>query len=177
MEATTPAPASSARSARGPRDLVFAMVVLLVPVFGLLGLYRLLGNEDPPVYDAASAYDAARSARTFEVLEPSGLPKGYYVQSATFRLGVLRIGMQTPDEGGLQIMQTDQPADRFVPAQLGSGARPSTGEVEVNGRRWQRYAGGREGERALILLEPTRTVIVLGRAKEDQLRRVVEALT
>ena len=175
MQPSTPVTAASARATRGPRDLAFALAVLLVPVLLLLGLYRVLGNEEPPVYDTSQAYEAARAAKAFDVLEPSGLPDGYYVQSATFRPGVLRIGMQTPDRAGLQVMQTDQPADQFVPAQLGEGARPE-GETEVNGRRWQRYRGGRTGERAYVLLEPARTVVVLGRAKDEQLRRVVESL-
>lgn len=175
VEPATPPLAPPTRGGRSARGMALALAILLVPVFLLLALYRLVGNEDPIVVDAAPAYDAARAAKAFEVLEPRGLGDDWIVQSATFRLGVLRIGMLTPREDGLQIMQTNQPADAFVPAQLGQGlAREGT--ADVAGRTWQWYKAGRPGERALVLAESGRTVVVLGNASEDELRQAAGAL-
>jgi hypothetical protein len=163
------------RTGRSPRDMALSLAVILLPVFLLVGLFRALGHEDPPSVDAAPAYDAARRADAFPVLEAAGLPDDWHVQSATFRLGVLRIGLRTPDKGGAQVIQTNQPADRFVPAQLGNEAR-ADGTVDVNGRPWQRYTGGRKGQRALVLLEPDRTVILIGQTSEAALRTLAASL-
>lgn len=70
-------------------------------------------------------------------------------------------------------MESNVPADKLLPAEL-SGGQPQ-GPAALPGGSWQRYTA-RSNEQALVLLEPTRTVIVIGDAGENELRALATAL-
>lgn len=169
----------AARSGRSPRDMALSIIVLLIPIFLLVGLYRLVGNEEPPVIDPAPAYAAARSANRFPVLEATPLPAGWQLQRAAYANdrpgGLLRIGVRSATGGAMQILQTAAAPDEIVPTELGTGGQPG-GTVDVTGRSWSAYDGGRPGERALVLAESGRTVIVYGRADQADLRTLAAVL-
>jgi hypothetical protein len=161
-------PAIGGRSAKG---MVFALILLLVPVFLLLGLNRLYGETDPIAVDAAPAYEAARAANRFPVFEPAGLGDRWVVQSATYRDGVLRIGLLTPERDGLQVIQSARP----LPDQPGADAS-AAGSVDIGGRTWQRFTGPASGRRTLVLVEPGHVVVVTGDAAEPELTALATAL-
>ena len=176
----TSAPVVTAHDGRRPRDMVVAMVVLLVPIALLLGFYRLVLDGDEPItVDPAAAIGQARAALAFPVAAPVGLDPGdWRVASAGFGRGpdgaTLRIGYVGPDEEPILLVQSDVAADRLLPVEL--GPRPRAGDpVRVGARDWRRYASQR-GEAALVLLEPERTIIVIGRADIARLREVAAAL-
>jgi hypothetical protein len=146
-----------------------------VPVLLLVWAFRLLGHETPPAIDTAPAYDAARVAHAFDVLTPADLPAGWRVQAAQYRAGVLRIGLVAPGGSGARVMQSVSPGEVVVPAELGSGAHLD-GTVTVSGTTWQRYTGGRAGERAVVLAAPGRTVLVAGTATDGELTALAAAL-
>ena len=152
-----------------------AMIVLLVPVFLIVGLYHILGNDTPPTVDTSSAYDAARAAKQFEVLTPQGLSGDWRISSAVYRSGTLRLGVNAPHNGALQVVETSTPAMTSVPAEVGASARPD-GSAQLNGATWQRFTGGRPDEKALVLSSSNRTVIVVGKAGDDDLRALAAAL-
>jgi hypothetical protein len=167
VESSGAPPAVGGRSAKG---MLFALVVLLVPVFLLLGVNRLFGGEDPIAVDAAPVYEAARAAKQFPVLEPSGLGDGWVVQSAGFADGTLRIGYLTPERQGIQLFEGRE----LLSSQLGANAT-ADGSVEAGGRTWQRYrADG--GRRALVLVEPGLAVVLAGDADESELLTLATAL-
>jgi hypothetical protein len=156
------------------------MLVLLVPVIAIVALFRFLGGETPPTIDTASAYGAAERAHLFDVVTPTGLDEGWHIVSATYESGTmpvvtLRIGIVSPDGGALQLAESNAPAETFVPAQIGAQAR-AEGSVEVNGATWQRYVGGRPGERALVLATPGRTITIAGKADDSDLRTLAGSL-
>jgi hypothetical protein len=161
--------------ARRPRDMALSMLVLIVPVFLLVGFYRFLGNETPPAVDPAEAYGSVQRAGQFELLKPQNLPSGWRIVSITHTDGVLRIGLTAPDDGALQIVESAKPPAELVRANVGAGAR-ADGEVSIAGRQWQRYSQGRPGERALVQTVAPRTVIIVGHAKDGQLEMVAESL-
>ena len=66
------------------------------------------------------------------------------------------------------------PADALLARELVDTPRP-TGAVEVNGQSWRRYAA-RVDETALVLTEPARTFIVIGRASDAELTRLAGSL-
>jgi hypothetical protein len=66
------------------------------------------------------------------------------------------------------------PAERLIPAELTAGAKPE-GTMDVAGQSWQRYTA-RPGEQALVLLQPERTVIVVGSAHDDELRELAASI-
>jgi Protein of unknown function (DUF4245) len=167
------------RTERRPRDMVISLLVLLVPIALLLVFYRaVLGGDQPVAVDPAAAVGSAQRAGAFPVATASGLDSGWRPISATFGEveggRVLRIGYVTPDGDGAQLIETNAPVEGFLPTELTAEARPE-GSLDVGGKAWQRYTA-RPGERALVLLEPARTTVVVGNASEDELRELAGAL-
>lgn len=161
------------RAERSPKDMAFSLLVLLIPIALILGFYRIvLGGDEPVVVDPAPAVAEARAANAFPVSEPVGLASGWRPVTASFRQvdggQTLRIGYVSPEGDGAQLIQSNVPPERLVPAELRGSGQPQ-GRTELAGRSWQRYAA-RAGEHALVLLEPARTVIVVGGATEEELR-------
>ncbi|MET7425300.1 DUF4245 domain-containing protein [Dactylosporangium sp. NPDC005555] len=179
METAAPAPApaspSPERAGRRPRDMALSMLVLLVPVFLLVGFYRYLGHEDPPAVDADEVYGSVQRAGQFTPLKPSELPPGWRIASAAFTDGVLRLGVTAPSDGAMQVVQSAQPAATLIPAIIGTGGTPGA-PVSVNGTDWQRHDDGRPGERALTQSATGRTVVIFGRATDAQLQRLASSL-
>jgi hypothetical protein len=169
--------ARPSRAARSPRDLALSLIALLVPVFLVVGLFRLLGHEQPPVVDTAQTYQAAVAAGAFPVASPARLPKGWRPLSASFSTDApaptLRIGLRAPS-GAVQLVESSLAAGALVTAELGEGAR-ALGEVRVADRSWQGYVGA-HGVRALVLAESGRTIILIGTAGERDLRDLAESL-
>ncbi|MFI9641917.1 DUF4245 domain-containing protein [Micromonospora sp. NPDC051925] len=171
--------AEKPRSERSPKDMALSLLVLLVPIALLLAFYRgFLGGEQPTTVDAAPAYEQARAANVFPVTEPSGLGSGWRTVSASFRTvddgANLRVGYLTPEGRGAQLVQSNVPPERLLPAELTAEGQPQ-GPAELGGANWQRYTG-RGNEQALVLLEPNRTVIVVGDARDNELRELAGAL-
>jgi hypothetical protein len=152
-----------------------AMIVLMVPVILIVGLFRLLGHDTPPTIDTAPAYGAAQADHRFDVLTPVGLAKGWHISAASYESGLLRVGITSPNAGALQFVESSSPPETLVPAEVGAGARPQ-GNMDVNGTTWQRYAGGRAGERAIVLATRGRTVIIVGEASDTDVRTLAAAL-
>ncbi|MDG4822864.1 DUF4245 domain-containing protein [Asanoa sp. WMMD1127] len=170
---------SAQRSERRPRDMVISMLVLLVPILLAFGVYRVFfDGHDPIPVDASVAIDDARHANAFPVLVPAGLGDDWVTVSARWQEvdggKALRLGLVTPDGDGVQVVQTDAEPTAFIPAELTADARPE-GAVDVAGGSWQSYST-RPGERALVKLDPDRTVIVVGEADDGELRTLAAAL-
>jgi hypothetical protein len=156
--------------------MALSLLVLLVPVVLVVGLYRVLGGDRPPVVDTAPAIAQARAQAGFGVLVPIGLD--WRASSAVYRAeeggATLRIGYVTPGGSGVQLIESSMPADALLARELGEGPR-LTGTVTVAGQDWQRYAA-RKDETALVRTEPGRTLIVIGHAPDEELVRLAGSL-
>lgn len=167
------------RTGRTPKDMVLSLVVLLVPL-ALLAAYLgfVREGDGATVQDPAPVIAQARAAGRFPVQAPTGLPEGWRSVSAVFNRAdggaTLRIGYLTPQGDGVQFVMSDIPAEDLFATELGERPRQQ-GSTTVASRDWQRYAG-RAGETALVLLEPGRSVIVLGRAPVEDLRTLAAAI-
>ncbi|WP_174536185.1 DUF4245 domain-containing protein [Micromonospora chalcea] len=178
----TPAPPAGkekARSERSPKDMALSLLILLVPIALLLAFYRgFLGGDSPVTVDPAPALEQARSANVFPVSAPSGLGDDWRPVNARFRTeadgSTLRIGYVTPEGRGAQLVESNVPAEKLLPAELSEG-RPQGAADLPGGLSWQRYTA-RGNEQALVLLEPNRTVIVVGDAGETELRKLATSL-
>jgi hypothetical protein len=85
------------------------------------------------------------------------------------------VGYLPGSANGLQLIESDEPVDSLLPAELGGGARP--GELStINGRQWRAYPVARDGDRALVLAEDGRTTIVIGTATDADLRLLASSL-
>jgi len=164
------------RAGRRPRDMVRAMVVLMVPVIVIVALYRFLCHETPPTLDTADTYETARSAHDFDVLIPTGLSAKWHVTTASYQDKTLRLGFVSPDNGQLRVVETGPVTPSLYADELGAGAHPSGATVAVNGVAWQRFAGGRAEETSLVLADPKRTVIVVGRSSDADLQTLASSL-
>ena len=171
--------AVAARLSRRPRDMVISVGLLLVVVFALFGLYRCLGGDEPTTIDPGPLYAQARDAKAFPVLEASGLPSGWTAVSGTYQQqtggSVLRIGWRAPSDEGAQLIEGSVPPDILLTRELGDSARATGDVVDLGGRQWQVYEA-RDGERAYVLQEPERTVIVIGRASDEELKQLAGSL-
>jgi hypothetical protein len=162
---------------RTARDLVISIVVLLVPIAFIVAMFRLQGGEDPVVMDPSPAMAQAEAAGAFPVSRPAGLAEGWRPVSAVYRGedagAILRIGYLTPSGAGVQLIESNQPAEGLLRRELGDSVRP-TGTVDISGRPWQSYEA--RGERALVLTGPDRTVIVIGHGGPDEMRALATSL-
>lgn len=173
-----PARREKARSERSPKDMALSLLVLLVPIALLLAFYRgFLGGDEPTTVDPTPAVAEARSANAFPISQPEGLGSGWRTVNARYQTAdggsTLRIGYVTPEGRGAQLVQSNVPAEKLLPVELSNG-QPQ-GPAELPGASWQRYTA-RGNEQALVLLEPNRTVIVIGDARENELRQLAGAL-
>lgn len=177
--ADPPAVSLGRSGGRSLKDIALSLLILLLPIGLLLGFNRfVLDGEQPTVVDPGSAVAQARAAGAFPVDQPVGLSSAWRPVRADFRRGedgaTLRIGYLTPGQEGVQLVQSDVSAERLLPAELTSAGRPE-GTVDIAGTPWQRYSA-RPGERALVLLAPERSIIVVGAADESRLRELAAAL-
>ncbi|WP_433266842.1 DUF4245 domain-containing protein [Micromonospora vinacea] len=172
-------PAVSGKSERSPKDMAISLLVLLVPIALLLAFYRgFLGGDQATTVDPAPAIEQARSANVFPVSQPQGLGAEWKTVSARYQTveggANLRLGYLTPEGRGVQLLQSSVPADRLLPAELTSQGQPQ-GPTELAGRTWQLYTA-RGNQQALVLLEPTRTMIIVGDARDNELRELAGSL-
>jgi len=168
---------ASRLSDRRPRDLVLSLAVLLVPILLVVLGFQYLGSDDKAtVVNPDAAFSQAREAG-LDTVRPGGLPAGWQSVSAVAQeeAGVvtLRVGYITGSGGFLQLVESNRDAEPLLRRELGDG-RPG-GSVRIHGVSWQAYPG-RDGERALVWLQPRRTVLVLGRAPMDELRAMAGSL-
>lgn len=154
-----------------------SLAVLLVPILLVVVLFQYLGSDDEvTVVDPDPAVTQARRAG-LDVASPDGLPDGWRPTSAVVRADAdavtLRLGYVTPSGGFLQLVASNQDAAPLLRREVGT-ARPD-GVQRIDGATWQTYPG-RGQERALVLLEPERTLLVLGQAPLPELRAFAGSL-
>lgn len=168
------------RPARGPRDMLISLLVLLLPVLVLFAAFQwVTGGGSPTRVDQEPALSAAR-ASGLEAVAPRGLDDGWAPVSAVFQEAdgglTVRLGYLTPNGAGIQVVQSTVPVDALLEAELGAQARQD-GEVTLATGVWRAYHEVRGGpERALVRLGPDRTTLVVGPASEAELRTVAAAI-
>lgn len=180
VEPTAEAPVRlSKREGRSPRDMVLSLAVLIVPIALLLIFYRVVLSGDAPVtVDAGPKIQEAQEAKAFPVAVPAGLGDDWSVSSATFTRqsggATLRIGYVGPGKAPVQLVESSVVSSTLLPAELTTKAKPLTDFRASNGV-WRLY-DGRPGEQALVLADPSRTIIVVGKTDVSNLERLASSL-
>jgi hypothetical protein len=164
---------------RSPRDMTLSLAVLLVPIALLLIFYRLVLSGDAPVtVDPTATIQEAQQAAVFTVAVPHGLGNDWHTASATFQRenggATLRIGYVDPGKDPVQLVESSVPPERLLPGELGSGGK-ALGNYRTPAGVWRVY-DGRPGEKALVLTEPARTIVVVGKADLTSLQTLAGAL-
>jgi hypothetical protein len=159
--------------------MAMSLAVLLIPIALLLTFYRVVLSGDAPVtIDPAPAIQEARQANAFTVVVPQGLSEDWHTSSATFTRrpegATLRIGYVDPDDDPVQLVQSSLPAATLLPAELTRDAK-QLGPFRAPNGVWRLY-DARPGEKALVLSDGVRTIIVVGRTDERNLQTLAASL-
>ena len=165
---------------RSPRDMMLSLAVLLVPIALLLIFYRVVLSGDAPVtVDATPTIQEAQQAALFPVAVPRGLGDDWHTASATFQRqsdgATLRIGYVDPGKDPVQLVESSVPTAGLLPGELGSNAK-ALGVYRTPAGVWRVY-DARTGEKALVLAEPTRTIVVVGKADLSELETLASTLS
>lgn len=159
-----------------PRDIMLSLAVLLVPIALVVGLTRAC--TDIAVVDPAGAFAQARTANLFPVVEPHGLGPQWRSVRATYDsadgTGTLRVGYLTPDDGNVQLLETNEDPQALLPREFGNDVQP-TGQVDLAGSAWRSYRV-RGQEQALVLTVGERTTLVQGQASATELQILAGSL-
>lgn len=162
---------------RRPRDMILSLAVILVPIALILGGWRLLtSGTDVNSIDPAPTYQEAADAG-LDVLRPQGLSGDWLATQAVVgrENGVtLRVAYQTPDGSGVQLVESSTESATLLAAELGEGPRLE-GNIEASGVAWMSYLT-RDGNVALVRLDDTRTIIVIGDADQNELLELAASL-
>ena len=178
-QVTTP-PRLGRREERAPRDMVLSLAVLLVPIALLLIFYRVVLSGDAPVtVDPSATIQEAQQAAAFAVTVPKGLGDDWHTSSATFQRQAagmtLRLGYVDPDKDPVLLVESSVPAATLLPGELGADAK-ALGNYRTQAGVWRLY-DGRPGEKALVLAEPARTIVVVGKTDPKNLETLASALS
>jgi len=159
--------------------MAVSLAVLLVPIALLLVFYRVVLSGDAPItIDPSATVQEAQQAGAFTVAVPVGLGTDWHTASATFARqtngATLRLGYVDPDKDPIQLVESNVPADVLLAAELGDKAA-ALGNFRTQAGVWRLY-DARPGEKALVLAEPTRTIVVVGRTDVENLEALAKAL-
>jgi len=170
----------SKREGRSPRDMALSLAVLVVPIALLLIFYRVVLSGDAPVtVDPGPKFEEAQAAKAFPVAVPANLGNDWSVASATFTKqaggATLRIGYVDPSKSPVQLVESSVVSSTLLPTELTTKAQPLS-EFRTSAGVWRLYTG-RPGEQALVLTEPARTIIVVGKTSESNLEHLASALS
>ena len=160
--------------------MVMSLAVLVVPIALLLIFYRVVLSGDAPVtVDPGPAIEEARAAAAFTVVVPQGLGDDWHTASATVQRPAggltLRIGYVDPDKDPVQLVESSEPAATLLRGELGSDAK-ALGNYRTPAGVWRVY-DGRPGEKALVLGDQERTVVVLGKTDLENLETLAASLS
>ncbi|HCT80952.1 MAG TPA: hypothetical protein DGT23_31185 [Micromonosporaceae bacterium] len=106
--------------------MALSLIVLLIPVFLIVGAYRFLYGGDTIVTVDPTETIASAQRAGMDHLPPAGAPEGWLIVTAQFRDGVLRIGYLDQEKRGVQLVQSR--------TDLATTERAKPGETRLVGR-------------------------------------------
>ena len=170
-------PAKATRADATVRNLAIALGILVIPLVALVALFQPK-ESDAPAVDPARVYDTARAEKAFRVREPQGVDDwkptaAVYSPSAGDRF-TIRVSYSIPDNGYLQLVQSNAAADSLITGIIDRGA--PAGVEQIEGESWTRYTAREGRESVFVLIEPDVTVVVVGDASADTARTMIKSL-
>lgn len=159
--------------------MVYSLLALLVPILIAFGVWQYI-NSDRQVttVDPSEAISEAHQSARYGVVTPHGLPDGWKTISADTTLAgktvTLRLGYVTPSGGFVQLVESDRDSAVLLAGSVPRGARPA-GTERIGGADWARYAGEKQ-HAVLALLQPHRTILVVGQTSDTEMRVLATSL-
>jgi hypothetical protein len=170
-------PVKATRADATVRNLAIALGILVIPLVAFVVLFQPK-ESDAPAVDPARVYDTARAEKAFRVREPQGV-EGWKPTVAVYNPAAggrftLRVSYSIPDQGYLQLVQSNAAADSLIAGIIDRSA--PVGVEQIEGESWTRYTAREGKETAFVLIEPDVTVVVVGDASVDTARTMIKSL-
>ncbi|GAA0284237.1 DUF4245 domain-containing protein [Cryptosporangium japonicum] len=170
-------PSKPTRADATVRNLAIALGILVIPLVAIVALFQPK-ESDAPAVDPARVYDTARAEKAFRVREPQGVadwrPTTAVYNPAAGGRFTIRVSYSIPDDGYLQLVQSNAAADSLITSIIDRGA--PVGVEQIEGESWTRYTAREGKENAFVLIEPDVTVVVVGDASVDTARTMIKSL-
>ena len=177
MTTQPPINTTQLRLSRTPMDMTKAVLVLLVPVAVLVAIYVFFfGGSNPIVIDPSQTFSTARSSANFTVVQPAGLSDKWKPISAAYAGDLLRVGYIAPSGDGVQLVESSQPANKVLGAELGNTDSVATA-VTLGDTSWGQLTVHGQPTKALVSTVGNRTVIIKGPTDFSTLQALAAALT
>jgi len=154
-------------------DLLRSLALILVPIAVITVLFTRLPDDHPvKVVDWQPVLSTARQQAPYRVLAPANLPEGWratavnWVKVGDPYLGkpsvrnLWQLGMLSPDDVYLSVVQGDLQPDDLVREQTRMGVPDGTSTV--GDATWQRRVSPDDRTRSLVRTDSTATTIVVG---------------
>lgn len=159
--------------------MVYSMAALLIPIVIGLGVWHYISSDHQvTVVDPTSAVRQARQS-DLSVARPQGLADGWKTTSARTTVHghtvTLRIGYVAPSGGFAQLVESNADSAHLLADAVPEHARPA-GAESIAGHQWSRYRG-RKNHEVLALLQPHRTILVVGQTDDAELRALTASIT
>ncbi|MCA1655365.1 MAG: DUF4245 domain-containing protein [Pseudonocardiaceae bacterium] len=191
MAESEPSGGHPGRAALRMRDMVGAVLLLVVIIGGVLAFYGGCSfspggpSVDPrtaPSVDASDAFGKAASSVTFPVRHPA-VPDDWRANStSTAPVGtgatanvVVRVGWVTATGKYVQLSQSGARRADVVAKETGRENPKPTGEVEVAGVTWTSYPSHRDEPAWVTDLNGT-TTLITGSAPKPELETLAKAV-
>jgi hypothetical protein len=161
--------------------MALSLGILIVPIALLLILYRVFFNGDAPVtVDAAPYIQEAQQAKVFTVAVPTGLGSDWKTTTANYTGAptgaTLRIGYIEPGGDPIQLVESSVPTATLLRTELTDKAAPLMTSYRAANGVWRLYSA-RLGEKALVLTDENRTIVVVGKADDSSLEKLAGSLS
>lgn len=159
-------------------DMVRSLLLFVAVIALVYGCNTVLADERTPqveTVDYSAQLASAERLADYEVLAPQGLPEGWRATSVdveeTGDAVAWHLGFLSPDDRYVGVEQTSGELDPVIADRIG---RPGGATVEVGGRSWKVYRGGRDN--ALVRVDDGVTTVVNGSPEVKVLRRFAASL-
>lgn len=150
--------------------MILSLAVLLLPIGAVFLFWAVFaGGNQPTVIDPKPAYNTASHAG-LDVREPQGLSEDWKPVSSNASeesdAMTLRVGFQTPEEAGIQLVETEATPQELMSSELNDDAKFFE-KLSLDSGEWRHY--GTPGGNALVYSEDGLTILVHGEAEAAEL--------
>lgn len=162
--------------------MIISMVVILAFVMVWIAMVPRVNRISRPPADVAAVATYVRDQTGWPIVEPQGLPAGWYPSSvryvaSTDGLMTFHAGYVSPDGNYVQLEQTQGATGRWVANEIGRG-RPQ-GTLRAAGQTWEKFS--RTDKRTLSLVHrgsgpKDLTTLVTGTAPYAELVAFIDTL-
>jgi hypothetical protein len=176
---------ANSRMKKTMRDMVISLGVIVIPI--TVAVFFISHQPATPVPTISGAsfqtmLTAARSAESFPVLAPVGLPASWHATSENYTMpgdaaADWHIGYQVPPSTYAEVEETTEPIGQFLTD--ASSDATDVANVQIDGVTWQEYTGTTPSALKILLVRTATgslTELVAGSAPLSDLEQLAGSL-